>query len=204
MKQLVFSMLFSIAVFKEASAQVGTSIYDTHQYKKGIYKSFKEFRANNPSETGTLVVKDKTPAAQIYLMKAPNELFLVDSMGQEKKIKKYWGYSDGTSIYIKDNGLNKLEEIGYYCLYQIHAITSGTPNRATEGIVFNNTPPPTNNKRVLNLATGDVYDLTLFNLRKYILPQDTALLREFHQDAQNRNKLVYYIQKFNRRNTPSW
>jgi ABC-type transport system substrate-binding protein len=204
MKQLVFSMLFSIAVFKGASAQVGTSIYDTHQYKKGIYKSFKEFRANNPSETGTLVVKDKTPAAQIYLMKAPNELFLVDSMGQEKKIKKYWGYSDGTSIYIKDNGLNKLEEIGYYCLYQIHAITSGTPNRATEGIVFNNTPPPTNNKRVLNLATGDVYDLTLFNLRKYILPQDTALLREFHQDAQNRNKLVYYIQKFNRRNTPSW
>jgi hypothetical protein len=187
-----------------AIAQVGTSVYDTHQYKQGIYKNFREFRANNPSVSGTIVVKNKTPAAQIYLLSAPNELRIVDSTGQEQKVKKYWGYSDGTSIYIKDNGLNKLEEIGYYCLYHIRSITSATPNRATEGMVFNNTPPAAADKRVLNLVTGDVYDLTLFNLRRYVLPQDTALLREFNEDKQNRNRLVYYIQKFNKRNTPNW
>ncbi|PWV53888.1 hypothetical protein C7475_102640 [Chitinophaga sp. S165] len=204
MRQLVLSIILCTAFVQFTSAQVGTSVYDTHQYKKGIYKTFREFRANDPSVTGTITVKNRTPAAQVYLLSAPNELNLVDSTGKEQKVKKYWGYSDGSSIYIKDNGLNKLEEIGYYCLYRIRAITSSTGNRATAGMVFENTPPPTADKRVLNLVTGDVYDLTLFNMRKYILPQDTALLREFNEDKDNKSKLIYYIQKFNQRNTPSW
>jgi hypothetical protein len=196
--------MFCTGLVQYTSAQVGTSVYDTHQYKKGIYKTFQEFRANNPSITGTISVKNRTPAAQVYLLSAPDVLNLVDSTGKEQKVKKYWGYSDGASIYIKDNGLNKLEEIGYYCLYRIHSITSVPPNRATGGMVFENTPPPTADKRVLNLVTGDAYDLTMFNMRKYILSQDTALLREFNEDKQNKNRLVYYIQKFNQRNTPSW
>lgn len=204
MRQLVLSIMLCTGLVQYASAQVGTSVYDTHQYKKGVYKTFQEFRANNPSITGTITVKNKTPAAQVYLLSAPNELNMIDSTGKEQKVRKYWGFSDGTSIYIKDNGLNKLEEIGYYCLYHIRAITPATPNRATEGMVFNNTPPATADKRVLNLVTGDVYDLTVFNLRRYILPQDTALLREFNEDKQSKNKLVYYIQKFNQRNTPTW
>ncbi|QHS61664.1 hypothetical protein [Chitinophaga agri] len=204
MRQLVLLFMFCTAIAHNISAQVGNTVYDTRQYKKGVYKTFQEFRANNPSVTGTLVVKNRTPAAQVYLLSAPNELRIIDSTGQEQKVRKFWGYSDGVSIYIKDNGLNKLEEIGYYCLYRINAITSAPANRATEGMVFNNTPPPTADKRVLNLATGDVYDLTLFNMRRYILPNDTALLREFNDDKQNKNKLVYYIQKFNQRNTPTW
>lgn len=201
-RSVIFTTLIS-GMFLTSYGQ-DTSLYDNHQLKKGIYKNFKEFRSNQPSETGNLVVKDKTPAAQIYLLASRNQLMIKDSTGQEHKVKKFWGYSDGQNAYIRDNGLNKFDEIGYYCLYQIHAITSSTANRATEGIIFNNTPPATVNKRVLNIVTGDVYDLTLFNLRKYILPQDTALLREFSADRQNREKLVYYIQKFNQRNNPVW
>jgi hypothetical protein len=203
MRYFLLSVVFS-GFFLSSYSQDSASIYDTHRYKKGIYKSFKEFRANQPSEDGELVVKDKTPAAQIYLLSARNQLLIRDSAGQEHKVKNFWGYSDGTAAYIRDNGLNKFDEIGYYCLYQVHAITSAPANRATEGIIFNNTPPATISKKVLNIVTGDVYDLTLFNLRKYILPQDTALLREFNEDRQNRQKLVYYIQKFNQRNNPSW
>jgi len=204
MRQLVFLVMLCTAIVHNTSAQVGNTVYDTHQYKKGIYKTFQEFRANTPSITGNLVVKNKTPAAQVYLLSAPNELRIVDSTGKEQKVKNFWGYSDGTTIYIKDNGLNKLEEIGYYCIYRISAITSVPVNRATGGMVFENTPPPAADKRVLNLVTGDVYDLTLFNLRRYILPQDTALLREFNDDKQNKSRLVYYVQKFNQRNTPNW
>jgi hypothetical protein len=203
MRFLLSTALFS-GLFLSSHAQNGTSVYDTHQYKKGVYKSFEEFRSNNPSENGNLVVKDKTPAAQIYLLSSRNQLMIKDSTGKEHKVKKFWGFCDGTSIYIKDNGLNKLDEIGYYCLYQVHAITSAPVNRGTEGMVFENTPPVSVNKRVLNLVTGDVYDLTLFNLRKYILPQDTALLHEFIDDPKNKQKLVYYIQKFNQRNNPVW
>ncbi|MBW8686101.1 hypothetical protein [Chitinophaga rhizophila] len=204
MRQLVFLFMFCTTIVHYSSAQVGNTVYDTRQYKKGVYKTFKEFRSNNPSITGSLVVKNKTAAAQVYLLASPNELRIIDSTGQEQKVKKYWGYSDGTAIYIKDNGLNKLEEIGYYCIYKVNAITSVPVNRATGGMVFENTPPPAADKRVLNLATGDVYDLTMFNLRRYILPQDTTLLREFMEDKQNKTRLVYYIQKFNKRNTPNW
>jgi hypothetical protein len=203
MRYLLLSVVFS-GLFLSSYSQDSASIYDTHLYKKGIYKNFKEFRSNQPSEDGKLVVKDKTPAAQIYLLSSRNQLMILDSAGQEHKVKNFWGYSDGTAAYIRDNGLNKFDEIGYYCLYQVHAITSAPANRATEGIIFNNTPPATVSKKVLNIVTGDVYDLTLFNLRKYILPQDTALLREFNEDRQNRQKLVYYIQKFNQRNNPVW
>lgn len=205
MRQLILFIIILCTGFVQfTSAQTGTSIYDTRQYNKGIYKNFEEFRTNNPSLTGTITVKSKTPAAQVYLLSAPDELNMVDSTGKERKVKKYWGYSDGTSIFIKDNGLNKLEEIGYYCLYRLHAITSVPYNRSTGGMVFENTPPPAADKKVLNLVTGDVYDLTLYNMRKYILPPDTALLREFNEDKQNKNKLIYYIQKFNQRNIPSW
>jgi hypothetical protein len=202
MRFLLSTALFS-GLFLSSFAQ-DTSIYDTHQLKKGIYKSFKEFRSNQPSENGRLVVKDKTPAAQIYLLASRNQLMLLDSAGHEHKVKNFWGYSDGTAAYIRDNGLNKLDEIGYYCLYQVHAITSAPANRATEGIIFNNTPPATISRKVLNIVTGDVYDLTFFNLRRYILPQDTALLREFNQDPKNKEKLIFYIEKFNQRNNPVW
>ena len=203
MRHVFLSVVFS-GLFLSSYGQDTASIYDTHLYKKGIYKSFKEFRSNRPSEDGELVVKDKTPAAQIYLFSARNQLLVRDSAGHEHKVKNFWGYSDGTAAYIRDNGLNKFDEIGYYCLYQVHAITSAPANRATEGIIFNNTPPATISKKVLNIVTGDVYDLSLFNLRKYILPKDTALLREFNEDRRNRERMVYYIQKFNQRNNPVW
>ncbi|WP_343667337.1 hypothetical protein [Chitinophaga sp.] len=200
----IFIFLLVLGATHTAFAQIGHTIYDTHNYKKGIYKSFEEFRNNEPSETGNIVIKGKTTAAQVYLMSAPTELIAIDSTGKEHKIKKYWGYCDGTNLYVRDNGLQKIEEVGYYCLYQVRAISSATPNRATDGMVFSNTPPAAVNKKVINLVTGNFYDLTLYNMKKFILPQDTALTREFYQDPKNKERLVYYIQKFNQRNTPNW
>jgi hypothetical protein len=197
-------LLFLLLIAHSASGQIGHNIYDTHQYTKGVYKSFEEFRNNAPSETGNVIIKGKTNAAQVYLLSAPTELLYIDSTGKEKKIKKYWGYCDGANIFVRDNGLQKIDEIGYYCIYQVRAISSSTPNRATEGMIFPNTPPAIVSKKVINLATGDFYDLTLFNMKKYILPKDTALTREFYQDPKNKERLVYYVQKFNKRNTPNW
>ncbi|WP_143150662.1 hypothetical protein [Chitinophaga sancti] len=203
MKKLFYFLLL-LGVSHTAFAQVGHSIYDTHQYNKGIYKSFEEFRNNEPSQTGNIVIKGKTTAAQFYLLSAPNELYAVDNNGKEHKIKKYWGYCDGTNLYVRDNGLQKIEEVGYYCLYQVRAIPTSTPNSATAGMVFSNTPPAVVTKKVIDLSTGTVYGITLYNMKKYILPKDTALTREFYQDPNNKERLIYYIQKFNQRNTPNW
>ncbi|WP_298737216.1 hypothetical protein [uncultured Chitinophaga sp.] len=176
-------------------------IFNTNAYRKGIYKSFKEFQLNSPSEHGNMVVKNRSTAAQIYLLASRNELHIADSTGKEKKVKDYWGFSDGKNVYIKDNGLNKLQEIGYYCLYEIHAVAP-TPVANPNAITFNNTPPPNRKKKVINIITGQVYDLTLYNLRKYILPPDRQLLEMFNTDAQKRGRMEYYIHWFNERNTP--
>lgn len=203
---LIFSgLLFSAA---PASAQDtadfssdATFIFNTSVYKKGIYRSFREFQLNSPSEQGTIVVKNRSSAAQIYLLASRNELHVIDSTGRERKIKDYWGFSDGNAVYIKDNGLNKLQEIGYYCLYEIRTVAP-TPVANPNAITFNNIPPPNRKKKVFNILTGQVYDLTLYNLRKYILSPDKELLEMFNTDAQKREKMEYYLHWFNRRNTP--
>jgi hypothetical protein len=176
-------------------------IFSSTHLKPGIYRSFKEFQQNAPSQNGQVVIRNRSSAAQIYLLASRNELHVIDSTGQEHKVKDCWGYSDGRDVYIRDNGLNKLQEIGYYCLYEIHAIAA-TPVANPNAITFNTPPPPNEKKKVINIVTGQIYDLTLYNLRKYILPQDKVLLDTFNTDAKKRERLEYYIQWFNARNTP--
>lgn len=198
---LVFSVSPAPAQDTADFSSAADFIFNTSAYKKGIYRSFKEFQLNNPSEQGNIVVKSRSSAAQIYLLASRNELHIVDSTGQEKKVKDCWGFSDGKAVYIRDNGLNKLQEIGYYCLYEIHVIAA-TPVPNPNAITFNNVPPPNQKKKVFNILTGQVYDLTLYNLRKYILPQDKELLEMFNTDAQKRERMEYYIRWFNERNRP--
>jgi len=176
-------------------------IFNIRHFKKGVYRSFREFQQDNPSVSGNLVVKNRSSAAQIYLLANRNELHVVDSAGQEHKVKDYWGFSDGSSVYIRDNGLNKLQQIGYYCLYEIKGIIA-TPTPIPGSLTFANTPPPAIRKKVLNILTGEVYELSLYNLRKYILPEDKVILQAFNEDERKRERLEYYIQWFNERNTP--
>jgi hypothetical protein len=197
----IFSILPAFAQDTADFSAVADFIFTTHSYKKGIYKSFREFQMNSPSELGTIVVKNRSSAAQIYLLASRNELHVVDSTGQERKVKDYWGFSDGKAVYIRDNGLNKLQEIGYYCLYEIRTVAP-TPVANPNTVTFNNVPPPNRKKKVFNILSGQVYDLTLYNLRKYILPPDKELLEIFNNDAQKRERMEYYIHWFNQRNIP--
>jgi hypothetical protein len=57
-------------------------------------------------------------------------------------------------------------------------------------------------KKVVNVVTGQVLDLSAYNLKKYILPQDSALLDEFRADKEKKDQLEYYIYRFNQRNKP--
>lgn len=170
--------------------------------KKGVYKTFAEFQTNSPSEEGDLLIKNRSTAAQIYLLANRNELVLRDDAGQEHKVKNYWGYCDGINIYIKDNGLNKLETIGYYCVYTLHAIQPSPSYVNQADMTVNSISTPVILRKVLNIVTGEVLELSAYNLRKYILPQDSTLLDEFRADREKKNQLVNYIYRFNERNKP--
>lgn len=200
MKQLLCFWGFILLGFS-AAAQTEL-ITDAPRLKKGLYKTFEEFQSNNPSEEGDLVIKNRSTAAQIYLLANRNELVLRDASGQEHKLKNYWGFCDGKNIYIKDNGLNKLQEIGYYCIYALHGMqpSRGYINQAD--MTTNSINTPVVLKKVLNMVTGQILELSAYNLKKYILPQDSVLLDEFKSDREKKDQLEYYIFRFNQRNKP--
>ncbi|PSL49313.1 hypothetical protein CLV51_101644 [Chitinophaga niastensis] len=178
-------------------------ITNARTLKKGLYKSFEEFQTNSPSEEGDLIIKNRSAAAQIYLLASRNELVIRDAGGQEHKIKNYWGFCDGQYIYIKDNGLNKIQELGYYCMYELHVMqpSRGIVNQADMTVNSINTPVQL--KKVVNIVTGQILELSAYNLKKYILPQDSSLLDEFRVDKEKKDQLEYYIYRFNQRNKPT-
>ncbi|MBS0025877.1 hypothetical protein ACTJJ0_09995 [Chitinophaga sp. 22321] len=205
MKQMwcFWSLLLMALAATAQQAQQAALIIDAPQLKKGLYKTFEEFQHNNPSEEGDLVIKNRSSAAQIYLLANRNELVLRDGAGQEHKVKNYWGLCDGKNIFIRDNGLNKLEEIGYYCIYTLHGIQPSRGYLNQADMTVNSISTPVALKKVLNVVTGQVLDLSAYNLKKYILPQDSALLEEFRYDKEKKDQLEYYIYRFNQRNKPA-
>jgi len=195
--------LSGILILFTVNSKAQVPVIDTQHPQKGIYRTIEEFRNNTPSEQGDLVIKTRSTAAQIYLLANKNELRLRDASGAEHKVKNYWGYCDGNNFYIRDYGLNKLLKIGYYCIYEVQTVqpSRGYLNSTDMSLAQFNPPVPL--KKVLNIVTGEKFDLTAYNLKKYILPQDSALLEEFRTDRSKRSSLDYYIVRFNQRNKPA-
>ncbi|WP_160712103.1 hypothetical protein [Chitinophaga solisilvae] len=187
------------AAAQERSTDV---IIYTASPKKGLYRTFTEFQQNNPAEQGDFLIRNKSTAAQIYLLANRNELVLRDAAGQEHKVKKFWGYCDGRNIYIHDNGLNLISQLGYYCVYELQGVqpSRGIYNPADMTVNAINTPVRL--KKVINIVTGEILELSWYNLKKYILPQDSALFGEFRADKSKREQLESYIYRFNQRNKP--
>ncbi|CAL1521113.1 hypothetical protein [Chitinophaga sp. MM2321] len=204
MKQVwCFFAIFFISMISAAqNKDEADLIIYAHALKKGLYKSFEEFQTNNPSGEGDLVIKNRSSAAQIYLLANRNELVMRDAAGQEHKIKNYWGYCDGQYIYIKDNGLNKIEPAGYYCIYELRGVQPSRGYYNQADMTVNSISTPVRLKKVINIITGEILELSAYNLKKYILPQDKDLLEEFRRDNARKDQLEYYIDQFNQRNKP--
>jgi hypothetical protein len=207
--KLLFPFFYLISLLQTANGQDSTVQRPTQQltlnvreYKKGIYRSFQEFQQNNPSESGELVMKNRSALAQLSLQAKATELRVVNEAGKEQKPRSYWGFSDGKNIYVRDNGLNKLLITGYYCLYELPVLVHASSAIDPATMAINNTTTSYRLKKVINVITGEVYELTPYNLRKYILPQDPELLTEFNADNAKKDQLEYYIRRFNQQNTP--
>jgi hypothetical protein len=95
-KQLKFSQIDS---FSSINKQL-TVLKDT-VFKKGVYKTFNEFKKNNPSIKNYEI--KKTGKADL--------LFVKDEEGNEYPTREIWGFCDGNFIYIKSaNIFFKLEK----------------------------------------------------------------------------------------------
>ena len=146
--------------------------------KPGIYKSFNEFKANNPSIefTGTIKSQEfnlgnKTKFTE-YLLKITKE--------ESKRIGNVFGFSDGINFYIGAKSQNiydfsfyKLEFIGKKILY-FESLKSGK-----YGLV--------KDKNILIMDSGEIKYLTNSRMKK-LLKDKPALYEKFK--AQN-NKYDY-------------
>ncbi|ASZ10337.1 hypothetical protein KTO58_24020 [Chitinophaga pendula] len=205
---LLLSLLFLLpisAITAQDSAGKLPSAKDfillANTFRPGVYKSFQEFQLNTPSMQGNVVIRQRSATAQKYLLASRNELYLVDDNGFEQKIKEAWGYSDGKDIYIRDNGWNKIQMVGSWCLYEIRGV-GATPGYNPNDIQIRPVASSYKKQRVFNAYTGQQYDLTVFYMRKYILADDPPLLDEFKADKERQDRLEYYIQRYNQHKRP--
>jgi hypothetical protein len=98
-------------------------------YKKGVYKSFEEFKNNTPSISDYSI--KKTEKADL--------LYVKDEQGQELPIRKVWGFCDGTTIYINSGNiyfpLFKYKR-NFYAFATKHLTKTKTINAAAEAGKF--------------------------------------------------------------------
>ncbi len=161
-------------------------IINTTAYKKGIYRTFKEFKYNAPSIEAEFTFND-------------NKLWLLDNGEKGDKFKNdaYWGFCDGEKIYIRWNKNYELLEKGRYCFFVakevniIPVVSSGIPIPV---------PIPDKDALIINFNNGKVFELTKKLFRDILELEDPELLEEFNNETGKGKKLLEYVVRYNERN----
>ena len=204
MKKLLFILVFLLAHFaifaQPAILEKGI------KPKKGIYRSFQEFRNNSPSITINCQIQKTTKGHGFFnaTLHETFKLMLKDPKALTKK-DSVWGFSDGDSVYVSNNKVykkrsyyDKLIYLGTYCIFEtvetnfyptMHMMPmagggmmpmgGGSSNRVLSTIV-------------IDIRNGEMFDLTKSSLRETI-QSDKELLAEFEDQKKKRSKLVAYL-----------
>ncbi len=70
--------------------QFNVPIVSSETYKKGVYKTFDEFKSNNPAFSNYEIKKDKF-----------SQMIFIKDVNGEYAVRDVWGYCDGSHLYIK-------------------------------------------------------------------------------------------------------
>ncbi len=187
---LLFGQLDTIAQLKSDSLKKRNNyIINTTDYQKGIYKTFEDFKYNNPSIPDQFTFDNKN-------------LWVTDNKtGKPKKIKKseIWGFSDGTRIFVRWGKYNEILEKGRYCYFKEKG-TRMTFATTPFPFMILPIPYPYKDEIIINYNTGKTFLLSKRLLKKILTSDDTELLTQFEKESQKGKKLLEYIIKYNDRN----
>ncbi len=164
-------------------------ILNAISHRKGIYKTFEEFKYNNPSITENYVFEK-------------NKLWLTDANARKvKKVnrKDIWGFCDGAKTFVSWNTYNEVLDKGRYCYFKekgirIISIGHGFP------LFFVPFPLPYTDELIINFNTGKTYILSKKLLKVILKTDDPDLLTEFMGQQRKGKKLHEYLIKYNERN----
>ena len=182
MKKLATISFFLISVFSFAQFPI---LSDT-LLKPGIYKSFEEFRNNNPSqklagEIKSHNVKYNTNGSFEYL-----KVYFQDVEKEEvKSIGKVFGFSDGKNIYIVDGYNSKIND---YAFYKLEFVNKLCYFYSIESAQVMDIYMETRVEKVLDLQTAEIQKLTNAVV-KNIISDNKELLEKFKNQSK---KHLYY------------
>jgi hypothetical protein len=234
MGQKVFLFVLGISCFTswKSFAQVDSvtvekvSIINAKHKVEGIYKTFDEFRRNQPSYTDKFSVipaRDVTGSvnkAKKLFSITNRALDYVDHIaldGKEKPIRngfsgqRFFGYCKNGIAFIGFWRFHRIDELGHLSLirvveYRYHQGANSSVPGAGGVMTFNHSSVgmETLFKKwfILDYMTGELYAINTFSLLDKFELWDKELRKEYRK-TKNRNKLeiqLQFVRKFNKRN----
>lgn len=185
-----FATVALILLASAAIAQQTTldDIISVEDRKPGVYRTFKEFRANSPGLTGTL----KVTRNRVRIL---NEI-----SGRYEAVKgEFWGSCVNDSIYVflketataQSPHLYPLEFIGRYCYF----VDTGAYTQMTGGGTYTGGYLA---QYIVNINNGVIYKLDK-KIMRTLLEKDSDLLQEFENESSKQEVFRDYIIKINQR-----
>lgn len=182
---LFFVFLCSLVSY----AQVDESMYSIgFEFNPGVYKTFYEFKTNNPSIT------------QGLQMKGEELLIYNDSLKQYQQLNPnaVWGYSTGGGVYISAEGdFSRLNMIGSYSQFSAYVTSVNyvyNPYGYQVPVVSK-----TLVQLLLNFDNGKVFNFNAKNV-ELILQKDPKLWSEYKKfRAKKQDKQFIFLRKYNER-----
>ena len=167
-------------------------------YKAGIYRTFEEFKYNNPS----IVLKDeivKKKRGYGFLNAAGQVTFYKIAINRKegKAVGEVFGFSDGKNVYINEYKprlgpnaeFSKIEYMGPYAYYEdIRCVETFRPDGSVTTCGLDD--------KIINTETGEVISLSKQTLRE-LIANDKELLKEFEDESQKNKKLKDYVVRYN-------
>lgn len=166
-------------------------------FNDGIYKSFQDFKNDNPSIT-KFTVKKPMPLAD------PNYTVLNYTCKDSSKstdnceMKNCWGYCYRSSVYISyiyKSYFFKLMVIGAVCHFAGLSVTGdlNPMNDISIGFAADNKY----RQYFLDFETGEVLDFDFKNFSTFLMTHDDELYQQLMKESKKKKKIFSYLLKYN-------
>ena len=216
---VVIAIVLLVSCSMSTSAQNLPPILKSDKPKAGIYRKFEEFLNDSPSVQLRIVLRPRSKSKQFWLGGNDFDLMVPDGAGGLRKANRYWGVSDGDSVYVnasnyqQSRGYVKFKKLGRFCYTKglTSDIREGNAGYMAGGIVGGAV-----GGAIAGAAGGVLHDAAfIFNINNgkfimltpevliKILERDEPLLSEYRlldkREQQDPDEMLTYVEKFNRR-----
>ena len=205
MRQIITVVVLAITFNSTNLFSQNDSIKYTFNYRfvDGIYRSFEEFKKNDPSIDEKAIIADN-PEVQFLIgnFAKVEKIAFLDSTGQLQKLKRdeVWGYCSKGAVYIMvNNNFHRIVKIGSIMHFaESHNKFFYSRQMPVSGI---NKP----NKYIQYMIDFNTGELMKFKLENFLilLKHDEELYEQFNSfksNSQKKKMMFLYLNKFNQRN----